>query len=288
MIIKYLIRKEFKQIARNSFLPRMILMFPIVMMLVIPWVTNLEVRNIHLCVVDNDRSTTSTRLVHEMEASDYFIFEGLVPTYQDALKQVESGRADIIAVIPLHYERNLVQGGAPKVLVAANSVNGTKGAMGSSYLSSIVNAQTGQTSASISVLNLFNVHQDYKVFMIPALMAILLTLICGFMPALNIVGEKETGTIEQMNVSPVSKFSFIIAKLIPYWIIGLVVMSICFLLSWAVYGIVSVGSLWIIYLLACLLALTMSGIGLSSSPTTATPCNKPCSSCGSSWSASSF
>jgi ABC-2 type transport system permease protein len=261
MILKYLIEKEFKQIRRNSFLPKMILMFPIVMMLVIPWITNLEVKNISLRVVDNDRSTTSQRMVHEMEASNYFIFRGLSPSYDDAIKEVELGRADIIAVIPQHYERDLVNNLPTHVLVAANSVNGTKGGMGSAYLSSIITPSTSRHEP-ISVLNLFNKYQDYKVFMIPALMAILLILMCGFMPALNIVGEKEAGTIEQINVTPVSKFSFIIAKIIPYWVIGMFVMAICFVLSWAVYGITSAGSLSLIFLLAILMAFTMSSLGL--------------------------
>lgn len=260
MILRYLIEKEFKQIRRNAFLPKMIIMFPIVIMLVIPWITNLEIKNISLLVVDNDRTTTSQRLVHEMEASNYFIFKGMSSSYDDAVREMEKGKADIIAVIPQHYSRDLVNGNPTNVLIASNSVNGTKGSMGAAYLSNIVVPSTGKLP--ISVLNLFNIYQDYKVFMIPALMAILLILFCGFMPALNIVGEKEVGTIEQINVTPVGKFSFIVAKIIPYWVIGLVVMTICFILSWAVYGITSAGPLAVIYLLAIIMALIMSSLGL--------------------------
>jgi ABC-2 type transport system permease protein len=260
MILKYLLQKEFKQIRRNSFLPRMIVMFPVVMMLVIPWVTNLEVKNIKLQVVDNDRSTSSQRMVHEMEKSNYFIFKGLSPTYGQALKEVEKDNADIIAVIPQHYERNIIMNHPTNVLIAANAVNGTKGSMGASYLSNII--MHADDDGSMAVLNLFNVYQNYKVFMIPALMAILLVLFCGFMPALNIVGEKESGTIEQINVTPVSKSMFILAKIIPYWIIGLLIMTVCFILSWAIYDITSAGPLPLIYLLAILMALTMSGLGL--------------------------
>jgi ABC-2 type transport system permease protein len=98
--------------------------------------------------------------------------------------------------------------------------------------------------------------------MIPGLMSILMMMLCGFLPALNIVGEKEKGTIEQMNVTPVSKWSFILAKLIPYWIIGLVVFTLCLLLSWLVYGITCQGPLLLVYLLAILLALFFSSLGL--------------------------
>ena len=98
--------------------------------------------------------------------------------------------------------------------------------------------------------------------MIPSLMAILIMLMCGFLPALNIVGEKESGTIEAINVTPVSKADFILAKLIPYWLIALVVMTVCFVLAWVVYGITSAGNLGLVYLLAMLLAFIFSGLGL--------------------------
>ena len=112
------------------------------------------------------------------------------------------------------------------------------------------------------VLYLYNKHLNYKLFMIPALLAIVMMLMCGFLPALNIVGEKETGTIEQINVTPVPKWAFILAKLIPYWLIALFVVSVCLLLAWAVYGVTCQGTLWLVYLLAVLLALFFSSFGL--------------------------
>lgn len=89
--------------------------------------------------------------------------------------------------------------------------------------------------------------------MIPALMAMLLTLICGFLPALNVVSEKEVRTIEQINVTPVPKFTFILAKLLPYWIVGFIVLTLCFVLAWLLYGIVPVGHFSMIYLLVIFL-----------------------------------
>jgi ABC-2 type transport system permease protein len=191
----------------------------------------------------------------------------MVPTYSEGLKRVEKSDADIIAVIPSHYERDLINGKSPQVFIAANAVNGTKGGIGSGYLSNIVlqnisEYQMSTVRSPISTLDLFNPHKDYKLYMIPALMAILIVLICGFMPALNIVGEKEAGTIEQINVTPVSKWSFILAKLIPYWIIAMFVMTVCFLLSWLVYDITPSGNIALLYLLAMLLALIFSGMGL--------------------------
>ena len=257
--LRFLIQKEFLQIRRNSFLPKLIVAFPIVIMCVMPWVMNQEVKSIRVEVVDNARTTESQQLVHKVEASNYFVFKGQKPSYADALKDVEKSKADIVLVVPRDYREK-------GVLIAANAVNGTKGSIGSSYLAQIVTAQAmpdvAAVQSKVSTLFLYNKHLDYKVFMIPALFAILVMLMCGFLPALNIVGEKEAGTIEQINVTPVSKWTFILAKLIPYWIIALFVLTVCLLLSWAVYGITCQGPLGLVYLLVMLLALFFSSFGL--------------------------
>ena len=250
MTLKYLIQKEFLQIRRNAFLPRLIVMFPIVIMCVMPWVMQMEVKNIVVDVVDIDHTVESQRLVQQIAASNYFIFGGQKATYAEAIKDIEKGRVDVILEIR-----------DGKYLIAANAVNGTKGAMGSAYLSQIVR-EPDSTFSAASVLTLYNKQQNYKLFMIPALFAIVMMLMTGFLPTLNIVGEKEAGTIEQINVTPVSKWAFILAKLIPYWLIALFVITVCLLLAWLVYGITPVGPVWLIYVLAMLLALFFSSFGL--------------------------
>ena len=250
-MIKYLIQKEFLQIRRNSFLPRLIVMFPIVIMCVMPWVMQMEVKNVVVDVVDIDHTVESQRLVQQIAASNYFIFGGQKATYAEAIKDIEKGRADVILEIR-----------DGKYLIAANAVNGTKGSMGSAYLSQILRGSSSFLLPPSSTTTLYNKGQNYKLFMIPALFAIVMMLMTGFLPTLNIVGEKEAGTIEQINVTPVSKWSFILAKLIPYWLIALFVITVCLLLAWLVYGITPAGPVWLIYVLAMLLALFFSSFGL--------------------------
>ena len=250
MTLKYLLQKEFLQIRRNAFLPKLIIMFPVVIMCVMPWVMQMEVKNIVVDVVDIDHTVESQRLVQQIAASSYFIFGGQKNTYLEAMKDIEMGRADVILEIR-----------DGKYLIAANAVNGTQGSMGSAYLSQIISAPVSTFSAA-SVLTLYNKQQNYKLFMIPALFAIVMMLMTGFLPTLNIVGEKEAGTIEQINVTPVSKWSFILAKLIPYWLIALFVITVCLLLAWLVYDISPAGPVWLIYVLAMLLALFFSSFGL--------------------------
>ena len=265
-MLKYLIQKEFLQIRRNAFLPRLIVIFPIMMMCVMPWVMNQEVKNIRVDVVDNDRSTLSRQLVHSIEASNYFIFNGQKPTYEAALKDIEKMDADVVMVIPQHFSRDIVRKRNPQVLIVANAVNGTKGSIGASYLSRIITIKVSPSAeiiqSEVSALFLYNKHLNYKVFMIPALFAIVMMLMCGFLPTLNIVGEKEAGTIEQINVTPVPKWAFILAKLIPYWTIALFVIVVCLVLSWLIYDITCQGPLWLVFVLAMLLALFWSSFGL--------------------------
>ena len=183
--------------------------------------------------------------------------------YQTTIRKqcIEKGDADLIWEIPPHFERDLQKTGVAKVLVSANTVNGTKGTLGSSYLSNIVNAyateirisHSGSISPSpvikIDTQGRFNPYLDYKVFMVPALMAQLLMMLCGFLPALNIV-------------TPVSKFTFILAKLIPYWVTGMLILTISIILAWLVYGLVPAGHLWLLYFFALLFIIVISGMGL--------------------------
>ena len=273
-MLKYLLEKEFKQIRRNAFLPKLILVFPCMIMLVFPWVANLEVKDINLAVIDNDYSRYSTGLVEKVSSSGYFRITDVSNNYKEAIECIERGKSDIILEIDANFEQQLIREGYAHVMISSNSVNGTKGGLAANYLSGIIadysaeirenSADVNKQQATIDIIPQyrFNNRLDYKTFIIPALMVMLLTVLCGFLPALNIVEEKEKGTIEQINVTPVRKLTFIAAKLIPYWIIGFVILTICILLASLIYGLFPKGSLLTIYVFATLFVLTFSGFGL--------------------------
>jgi len=273
-MIKYLLEKEFKQIFRNAFIPKLILAMPVMMMLVLPWAANQEIKNVKLSVIDNNRSVVSERLINKIVASGYFRLTDVSTSYNEAMQSVDAGKADIILEIPPAFEKDLYKSGFANVMISANAVNGMKGGLGSAYLAGIINdfanelrMENGEwrINSQFSTLNSqfrFNPTLDYKVFMIPALFVMLLTLLTGFLPALNIVGEKELGTTEQLNVTPMNKGIFILAKLIPYWIIGFVILSICMGLAALIYGLFPAGSMATIYLYAVIYILVVSGLGI--------------------------
>lgn len=272
MVIKYLIRKEFKQFLRNPFFPRLAMVFPLVIILVFPLVTTFEIKNLNITVVDNDGTQVTSQLINKIGESDYFILTEVLHNYNDAIKNVENGHSDLILEIPNGFEKSMEMGKIPAFQIDANCVNATKGALGSQYLASIMEDFLKHNNIKMAVntsakndpviVNMFNSTLSYEKYMIPALMTMVLIMLTGFLPALNIVSEKEIGTIEQINVTPVSKSSFILAKLIPYWLMGLLVLTICFVLTWITYDYTPSGNILVIYLAAALFILIMSGIGL--------------------------
>lgn len=276
-MIKYLLKKEFKQIMRNAFLPRLIFMFPFMVLMVFPWAASYEIKNLNLSVIDNDHSSYSQQLIQKIISSNYFKLTDVSPNYNKALKSIEKNESDLILEIPANFEKDFVNRQGGKVMISANAVNGMKGGIGMTYLVSIIDdfnvdiVQKLMPSASLnsSVPSIqidsqyrFNTHLNYRVFMVPALMVMILTLLCGFLPAISIVFEKELGTMEQINVSPVPKTTFILAKLIPFWIIGFIVITIGFLIAWAVYGLIPAGHFSTIYLFTAIYILTVSGLGI--------------------------
>jgi ABC-2 type transport system permease protein len=217
-MLKFLLEKEFKQIMRNKSLPRMVIVMPFMALALFPLVANFDVRNINLSVVDNNHSPYSERLIQKVVSSGYFQLTNV------------SDRADVVLEIPPRFEEELMTNQTTNVLISANTVNGMKGGLSSAYLVSILNdfgtevrtelinggAKLQTPSCEIVPRYYFNPHLEYKYTMIPAIMMMMLAMLTGFLPALNIVGEKEKGTIEQKKVSPVGKFSLILSKLIPF------------------------------------------------------------------------
>jgi ABC-2 type transport system permease protein len=272
----YLLEKECKQIARDRFLPKLILMVPILQLLILPFAADFEMHNINLGIIDHDRSATSARLTHKILSSGYFRPAGRYSRYSEGLARIETDRADLLLSIPAGFERTLRRGETPTVHIAANAVNGTKGGLGSSYLATILATfQSSEAPAAppprqeITHTYLFNPHLSYKNYMVPGILVFLLTLISGFLSALNIVREKEKGTIEQINVTPVPKTLFLLSKLIPFWIIGLALLTLGLLLTRLVYGLAPAGSLAVIYLFAALYLTAFTGFGLAISTVSA-------------------
>ncbi len=274
-MLSFLLEKEFKQFYRNKFMLGIAVVFPLVVMLVMPWAATLDIKNIQVSVVDNDLSPFSRDFIQKIEHSTYFNLSSMADNYNQGIREVEKGKADLVVEIPERFESDLINFGTVPVKVSINSVNGIKGMMGQSYIHALA-LQFSQEQVQLSKLqskqdipqmdiivkNMYNPILDYKHTMIPGLIMITMIVLCGFLPAVNIVIEKETGTIEQLNVTPIKKSSFVLAKLIPFWLIGFVAALFGFLFAWLIYGLLPVGSFATLFFFSGLFIFTMTGFGL--------------------------
>lgn len=268
----YLIIKEYRQFTANRFMPFVLVLLPVLLMLFVPMISTLEVKDVRLAIVDRDRSTMSAELIDRISQSGYFVFTSYCDTYGQAMEELGKGRTDIVLEIPQGLERAAGRGEQTEVFIAANAVNSTKGSMGGGYLSSIVSEYSAElsvaggysASAPLEIIPQFryNPHLEYKLFMVPALMIVVIVLVGGFFPTLSIVSEKESGTIEQINVSPVRKMDFILSKVIFYELLGLFAFTLSILIAHFVYGLASHGGIIEIYAGAMLFLVFMAGFGL--------------------------
>ena len=276
-MLRYLLEKEFKQIRRDRFMPRIIFIVPLLQLIILPFAANFEMRNINLSMVDHDHSITSTQLMNKVLSSGYFQLTDYSDQHEQAMTSVEQNEADLILEIPARFEKDLGKDGAAEVMISANAVNGTKGGLGVSYLASIVqdfNREKGfvpeRSERGVASINLFNPHMSYKMYMVPGIMVFLLTVICGAISSMNIVSEKEKGTIEQINVTPIPKSIFLLSKLIPFWVIGFILLTVAIGVAWLIYDLVPVGSFGVIYLFSAIYLIALTGFGLAISSISST------------------
>lgn len=269
-ILKYLLRKEFLQVFRNKFLLRLIIFVPVFQLVVLPWAATFEQRNISLSIVDNDKSQYSRRLIEKVISSGFFKLTDYSDSYDKALTAIEQDQSDIMLEIPHNFESDFVKEQPVSLMLSINAVNGQKAGLGLSYITRIINDYNGEIrtvnpqlgAVSLKPYYKYNTDMRYQDFMVPGILVILVTMMGGMLSAMNIVREKEIGTIEQINVTPIPKYIFILGKLIPFWIIGLFILTLGMLIAWLIYGLIPTGYIINIYIFAFFYLLAFTGFGL--------------------------
>lgn len=277
-ILRFILQKEFRQILRDRTILAMMLAAPTMQLIILPLAANFEVKNINVAYVDHDHSSYSQKLKNKIASSGYFRMAGQPGSYKEGLEMIEYGNADLVLEIPAGFEKNLVREGSQKVNLSVDAINGTRAGLGGAYLVSVladfnrdldINIKLPSGSSlvppaqiSVAGTNWYNPRAEYKYYMVPGILVLLLTMIGGFITALNIVKEKEIGTIEQINVTPIQKWQFILGKLIPFWVVGMIVFTIGLTVMYVVYGIFPKGSLLVLYLFAAVYLVALLGLGL--------------------------
>lgn len=280
--IGFIIRKEFTQILRDKLMVRIIFLIPIFQLLVLAYAVTFEIKNVRFVTVDHDRSTLSRKLINKFDGSVFFRYHGNMENYDQAEQLLFTDRADQILVIRKGFGKALHTGSQGKVQVVTNAINGNAAGLMNAYATSIINdfnreiiveqQPAGSSGFPIGINPRFwyNPEMDYITFMVPGILVLLVTLIGMFLGGMNLVKEKEIGTIEQINVTPIKKFQFIAGKLIPFWIIANVDFAIGLFIAKLVFNIPIVGSLPLLFFVVSVYLLVILSFGLFISTVTNT------------------
>jgi ABC-2 type transport system permease protein len=276
--ILFIIQKEFKQIFRNKAMLPIIFILPLIQLLILSNATSFEVKNIKFSYVDNDHSAASRELIGKFKASEYFNIIENFSSKKEADRQMQAGRVDVILEIPNHFERNLIKEKKTNLSVSINAIDGASAGIENVYISQIIsdfnkNIQTklsqyndGSVVQPVNIVTIpsfwYNNTLNYKTLMVPGILVLLVTMLSLFLSSMNIVREKEIGTLEQINVTPIKKHQFIIGKLFPFWVLGLVILTVGLIISKVVFNVPILGSIGLIYLFTSVYLLVVLGIGL--------------------------
>lgn len=272
-ILFILLQKEFLQVFRNRTILPLIFVLPMVQLLILVNAATMDMKNMRMVVCDHDHSSISRRIIGELDASPFFILTGQVSSVNDAVKMMEQGTADLVLVLPSGLEKDIMNALPSKIQLLANAINAQQAQLGYGYVQQVTNRFGANLSiensgvepvSNISITNSywFNPQLNYKHFMLPGILTILISIIGLFLSSMNLVREKEMGTIEQINVTPVRKYQFVAAKLIPFWIIGLIELSLGIFVGWLLYGLPLSGSLFLVYGIGSIYLIGLLGMGL--------------------------
>ncbi|MDE5944158.1 MAG: ABC transporter permease [Rikenella sp.] len=273
-----LLKKEFLQIFRDKFLLRVVILIPIFQLLVLPLAADYDLENFRLAVIDRDGSSFSRRLLTKIQAGGYFSTTAAAASWAEAERMIEQGQVDAIVEIPDRFERDWVMGQGPEISVHISAIDGLSAGVAAGYLNSIAGefrvelvaerllpaaASTDETTGrppvriETVVQEWYNPRFNYKTVIVPGILAMLLTVVGLSMMASNAVREKEYGTIEQLNVTPMSRTRYMLAKMIPFIVIGFVQFTVGLVIARTVYAVPLLGSVGVLY---GIVALYLAGV----------------------------
>ena len=267
--IFYLAQAEVLHIVRDHILLAQVLVVPVVQLLVLSNAATFEIRNTPIHVVDLDRSTASRGVVNRLAANGHFEIVDDTPSVDRGDEGLLRGTVTMVVVIPYGFESALVRTGVGQVQLSVNAEKGSAAGIVQTYASRVLAGYASELSSrrggpriDVRVRPLYNVTQNYKHYMVPGILVALMTIIGTLLSAQNIAREKELGTLEQLNVTPITRGQFIIAKLLPFWVLGLVELSLGLLVGKLVFGIPMRGSIPLLYGVAGVYLAVALGIGL--------------------------
>jgi ABC-2 type transport system permease protein len=284
-LLRVLLRKEFTQLRRDPVILRLLFVMPMIQLIILANAATFEVKRSRLWIDDRDRSTSAQTVVDAFMASGRFVPSGHGPVVR-ANEAMLSNEVDAILSIPPAFGVDLQRTRRATLQLVLNAVDGAQAGVTQGYANLIVQQASttilatlpggsaplsiaidaaprpAHPAITISSRNWFNPSLVYHWFTVPGILTQLVTLVGTLMTALNIVREKEAGTLEQLNVTPITRGAFILSKLIPLWCIALVQLSLGLLVAHFIFGVPIVGHVPLIFLGAGIYLIAALGVGL--------------------------
>ncbi len=275
--IGYIIQKEFKQIFRNKGMLPIIFILPILQLVILSNAATYEVKNIKFAYIDNDHTSTSRSLIEKFNASTYFDVLTDFPSQEKASSAMLAGEVDVVLEIPHQFEKKLLKEKTTDLSITINAIDGAAAGVESVYVNQIVQSfnkdvkmnfrnTSNKIAQPVTIESIpsfwYNTTLDYKTFMVPGILVLLVTMITLFLSGMNIVREKEIGTLEQINVTPIRKSQFIIGKLFPFWVIGMGLLTIGLILAKVIFNIPMIGNIILLFGFTSIYILVILGMGL--------------------------
>lgn len=274
-ILFYILQKEFTQIFRNKGMLPIIFVLPMMQMLVLVFAATFEIKVVDMVIVDNDHSASSRKLTQQIMGNKLFRIGEFPTSATEAEKLIQANKADLALVIPHNFDRDISLHQSPDIQILVDAINGNAAQLGSTYLSAIIrdfhkSILLKQKSLQMKEAQLVNVESsfwynaelNYRHYMAPGILVVLITIIGMFLGTMNLVREKEIGTIEQINVTPIKKWQFLLGKLMPFLLIGLFELAFGLTLAKIVFAIPIRGSLPLLFGLASVYLVLVLSIGL--------------------------
>jgi ABC-2 type transport system permease protein len=279
--IFFLAQAELLHVVRDRATLTQVLVVPMVQILILANAATFEIRDTRMWVVDLDRTAVSRGLVNRFAASGHFDITGTAPSLDAANESLLRGETTLALVIPRDFEANVARTGRANVELVVNAEKGAAAGIVQAYAATILGSYSAEAARlrpsafsaagaaagalpriDIRYRSRYNPTLNYQHYMVPGLLVALVTMIGTLLTAQNIAREKELGTLEQLNVTPITRGQFIAGKLLPFWLIGLIELALGLTLGVVVFDVPVRGSVLLLFGVAGLYLLVALGIGL--------------------------
>lgn len=225
-IFQSLIKKEVLHLMRDFRTVTVVLLMPVVLLLLFGFAISTEVNNVRVAAVVEQHTNETKQIIDRLRNNSYFTFEGIVP-YHEVESILRKGRAD--AVIVFRTEDGILR---HQIVVDASNTNMAQ--TSAAYLEGVISSATG---IPVVTNTLYNPQLKSAYNFVPGVMGMIFILICAMMTSVSIVSEKETGTMNLLLVSPVRPWTIILGKLVPYFLLSCVILTLMLVLSYTVLGL---------------------------------------------------